>query len=93
MFVSPVTVHVPDRGDPVSEVALQVNPPGFEVTWNDVGVPPVALSVTVTSTAAFWETPVGCRGALGAAGCGVTDEDAAEELLVPNEFVAVALNV
>lgn len=52
-FVRPVTVHVPDRGVPVSEPAVQVKLPGLEVTWKDVGVPPVALSTTVTSTAAF----------------------------------------
>ena len=58
-LVRPVTVHVPDRGVPESELAVQVKLPGFEVTVKDAGVPPVALSVTVTSTAVFWETPVG----------------------------------
>jgi len=52
-FVNPVTVHVPVRGVPVSELAVQVKLPGLDVTVKDVGVPPVALSVTVTSTAAF----------------------------------------
>ncbi len=59
LLVRPVTVHVPVGGVPESEFAVQVRPSGLEVTVKEVGVPPVPLAVTVTSTAAFCEVPVG----------------------------------
>lgn len=59
LFVRPLTVHVPVRGVPDRELAVQVKLPGFEVTVNEVGVLPVPLAVTVTSTAAFSDVPVG----------------------------------
>ena len=52
-------MHVPVRGVPDSELAVQVTLPGFDVTVNEVGVLPVPLAVTVTSTAAFSDVPVG----------------------------------
>lgn len=92
-FVRPLTVQEPDLGVPLSELTVHWRLSGFEVTVNDEGVPPVPPSVTVTTTEAFCADPVGCAGAEGAAGCGVVEPEALDELLVPDVFVAFAVNV
>lgn len=81
-FVSPVTVHDAVRGLPLGAPVVQVWPPD-DVTVKDVGAPPEPLSVTSTKTAAFCDVPVGAFGIDGAAGSGVTEEDADDALLVP----------
>lgn len=69
-FVRPLTVHEPERGVPLKELAVHCCPPGFEVTVKEVGVPPLPLAapVTVISTDAFCAVPVGACGGSGAAG-------------------------
>jgi len=83
MLVSPVSVQVPLSGEPLMLLVVHVLPSGLEVTVKEVGVPPVALSCTVTWTAESKEVPLGFAGASGAGGCGVTDDEGEDALLVP----------
>jgi len=83
LFVSPVTVQVPLSGEPLRLLVVHVLPSGLEVTVKEVGVPPVPLSCTVTWTAESKEVPLGFAGASGAGGCGVTDDEGEDALLVP----------
>jgi hypothetical protein len=86
-FVRPVTAHEPE-----APVTVQVAPPGDAVTWYEVGVPPEPAD-TVTAARPSPATAVGAPGVPGSGGTGVTALEAADELVVPKELAAVAVNV